>query len=157
MDGNRLLESDSVGDNVIAILARLRDHKEAVRRIVKRIAGLAAMERETALAQLFILAGLRRLGTTVKQEAGHMPIQTSILEHDVLGPLFQRGVNEGRQEGRQEGRREGEQTILRRLLAKRFGDLPGWANEKLAALPAPELEELSERVLDAASIEDLLG
>jgi len=42
LDGERLLESPEVGDNVIAILARLRDHKVAVRRIVEKIAGLAA-------------------------------------------------------------------------------------------------------------------
>ena len=41
LDGDRLLESEDVGDNVIAILARLRDHEEAVRKIVGRIAGLA--------------------------------------------------------------------------------------------------------------------
>lgn len=56
LDGTVLLESADVGDNIIAILARLRDHKEAVHRIVKRIAGLAATEREKALGQLFILA-----------------------------------------------------------------------------------------------------
>ena len=38
LDGELLLESEEVGDNVIAILAQLRDHKEAVRRIVERIA-----------------------------------------------------------------------------------------------------------------------
>lgn len=38
LDGDRLLESTAVGDNVIAILTRLRDHKEAVRRIIERIA-----------------------------------------------------------------------------------------------------------------------
>ena len=142
LDGDHLLESEAVGDNIIAI--RLRDHKEAVRRIVKRIAGLAATERETALEQLFIVAGLRRLGKMVEQEAGDMPIQTSILEHDVLGPLFMKG------------RQEGEVAILRRQLEKRFGALPGWASEKLVSLPSPELEDLSERVLDAATIEELL-
>jgi predicted transposase YdaD len=152
LDGDRLLESEEVGDNVIAILARLRDHRRAVRRIVKRIAGLAAAEREEALARLFILAGLRRLGKTVEQEARNMPIQTSILEHDVLGPLFRKGLLEGRREGRQEG----ELTVLRRQIEKRFGALPGWASEKLAPLPAPELEDLSERVLDAKSVEELL-
>jgi hypothetical protein len=68
------VESADVGDNVIAILARLRDHKEAVRKIVERIAGLAAAERETALAQLMILAGLRHLSRTVEQERRKMPI-----------------------------------------------------------------------------------
>ena len=55
LDGDRLLESAEVGDNVIAILARLRDHKDAVRRIVERIAGSDAAGRETALGQVLIL------------------------------------------------------------------------------------------------------
>src|SRR5207244_3754274 len=42
LDGDRLLESEEVGDNLIAILARLRDHKDAVRRIAQKIAGLEA-------------------------------------------------------------------------------------------------------------------
>src|SRR6266851_6295737 len=61
LDGDLLLQSEQVGDNIIAILARLRDHKEAVRRIVERIASLQAGERETALAELILLAGLREL------------------------------------------------------------------------------------------------
>jgi hypothetical protein len=35
--------------------------------------------------------------------------------------------------------------------------LPRWAVDKLAALPASELEDLSERVLDAKNVEELLG
>src|ERR1017187_10285705 len=160
LDGDRLLESDAVGDNVIAILAGLRDHEGAVRKIVERIAGLAAAERETALAQLVILAGLRHLSRTVEQERGKMPIDIDIREHEVLGPMFkeaeQKGRQEGRREGRQEGLQEGELSVLRRLIEKRFGALPGWAGEKLAALSASELEDLSMRVLDAKSMEELL-
>ena len=55
LNGERLLESGDVGDNVIAILARLRDDKEAIHKIMERIAGLAMTERETALARLTIL------------------------------------------------------------------------------------------------------
>src|ERR1035441_3360394 len=91
LDGERLLESQEVGDNVIAILARLRDHKEAVHRIVERIAGLPTAERETALAQLMILAGLRHLSRTVEQERRKKPIHINILENEVLGPVFQKG------------------------------------------------------------------
>ncbi|MGA2134717.1 MAG: hypothetical protein ABSH50_20725 [Bryobacteraceae bacterium] len=40
LDGDRLLESQQVGDNVIAILTSLRDHREAVRKIVARLAAL---------------------------------------------------------------------------------------------------------------------
>src|SRR5882672_9587270 len=35
LDGDLLLKSEDVGDNVIAILTRLRDHKEAVGRLSK--------------------------------------------------------------------------------------------------------------------------
>jgi hypothetical protein len=140
LDGDRLIESDEVGDNVIAILAGLRDHKDAVRRIVERIVGLAPVERETALGQLLILAGLRHSEETVEREARKMPILNDILDNKVLGREFKRG----------------ELTVLRRLIEKRFGAIPSWAEERLAGRSAPDLEELSVRVLDAQSIEDLL-
>jgi hypothetical protein len=152
LDGDRLLESEGVGDNVIAILAQLRDDKKAVHKIVERIAGLAIAERETALAQLMILAGLRHLAGTVEQEAGNMPIDLDIRDHEVLGPM----IIKAEQKGRQEGLQAGELTVLRRQIEKRFGALPSWAGEKLAAMPASDLEDLSERVLDARSVDELL-
>jgi len=81
-----------------------------------------------------------------------MPITTSILEHDVLGPIFKQALLEGLLEGR----REGELTMLRLPIAKRFDTLPGWANEKLAALVLSALEDVNERLLDATSMEELL-
>ena len=117
---------------MIAILARLRDHRDAVRRIVERIAGLEAAERETALGQLLILAGLRQFEVAVEREARKMPILNSILDHKVLGREFKKG----------------ELTIIRRLIEKRFGAIPGWAEERLAARSPAELEDLSVRVLD---------
>ena len=92
-----------------------------------------------------------------------MPIDLDIRDHEVLGPMFVEAEQKGRQEGLREGLRaglragrQGELTVLRRLIEKRFGALPGWAREKLAALSASELEELSERVLDAQSVDELL-
>ena len=152
LDGDRLLESEDVGDNVIAILARLRDHKEAIRKIVGRLAGLAAAERETALSQLLILAGLRHLEDTVEQEARKMPIHIDILENKVLGREYKRGL----QEGLQEGELKGELTVLRRLIEKRFGVIPTWVEAQLNGRSAAELEELSVRLLDVESIDDLM-
>jgi hypothetical protein len=144
LDGERLLESSAVGDNVIAILARLRDHGDAVRKIVERIAGLPAPDREAALGQLLVLAGLRHLEESVEQEARKMPILNDILDNKVLGREFKRGVQEG------------ELTVLRRQIEKRFGALPSWAEERLASRTTTELEELSIRVLDAQNLEELL-
>jgi hypothetical protein len=144
LDGDRLIESADVGDNVIAILARLRDDKEAVHRIFARIAGLAAAERETALALLTILSGLRPLWATVEQETRKMPIDVDIREHGFLGPIIK------------DAERKGELTVLRWQIEKRFGALPRWAAEKLTSLSASELEDLIVRVLDARSVEELL-
>jgi hypothetical protein len=111
---------------------------------VERIAGLAAAERQTALAQMLILAGLRHLEETVEREARRMPIFIDILENKVLGREYKRGLQEG------------ELNVLRRLIEKRFGAIPSWAEDRLANRSAADLEELSVRVLDAQSIEDLL-
>jgi hypothetical protein len=110
----------------------------------------------TALAQLTILAGLRHLARTVEQETRKMPIDLDIRDHETLGPMFIEAEQKGLQKGRQEGRQEGELAVLRRQIEKRFGALPRWAGDKLAALPASELEDLSERVLDAKNVEELL-
>src|SRR2546426_8367574 len=87
-----------------------------------------------------ILAGLRHLEETVEREARKMPIFIDIMENKVLGREIKKG----------------ELIILRRQIEKRFGAMPRWAEERLAGRSTTELEELSERVLDAKSIEDLL-
>ncbi len=73
-----------------------------------------------------------------------MPILNDILDHDVIGPEYRRGVQEG------------ELKILHRQIEKRFGKLPNWAEERLASRTTIELEELGVRTLDAESLEDLL-
>jgi predicted transposase YdaD len=147
-DGEWLLQSPEVGDNVIAILARWRDEREGFRRILERLAGLAAPERERSLSQLFLLAGVRRLERDLREEARRMPIFIDINENEVLGPPYRKGLAEGRQEG--------ELALLRRQIQKRFGSVPAWAEEQLGKRSSTELEALAERILDASSLEDLL-
>jgi hypothetical protein len=69
-----------------------------------------------------------------------MPILNDILDNKVLGREFKRG----------------ELTVLRRQIEKRFGAIPSWAEERLAGRSPADLEDLSVRVLDAPSLEDLL-
>jgi hypothetical protein len=66
------------------------------------------------------------------------------MDHEVIGPEIRKGIHLG------------ELTILRRQIEKRFGSLPVSVEERLSKLSAKELEELSVRVLDAGSIEELL-
>ncbi len=74
-----------------------------------------------------------------------MPILDDIIDHDVIGPLIR------------QGRQEGELTILRGLLAKRFGELPAWVDERLADLSTSELEDLSLRLFDVQSLDELFS
>jgi flagellar biosynthesis/type III secretory pathway protein FliH len=100
--------------------------------------------------QLAILAGLRRLGHLVQEEINRMPITASLADHDLFGPVFKKGL----QEGRQEGLHEGELLVLRRQIITRFGAIPAALEERLERCSTRELEDLSVRVLDAQSLDD---
>ena len=78
-----------------------------------------------------------------------MPILEDIMDHDILGPVLRQGL--------EQGRIEGEQTVVTRQIEKRFGTVPAWVRQRLEAMSAPEVEETALRLLDARSLEDLLG
>lgn len=153
LESEALLSSTSITDNVIAILTNLRSQRSAIYRILARLAKLTGDERSTAFAQLLILSGLRKLSTIVREEAQQMPILDSILDHEVIGPAIKQGIQQGMQQGIQQG----ELTILRRQMEKRFGPLPGWAEQRLAQLSTSELDDLSLRILDAHTLDELLA
>lgn len=67
------------------------------------------------------------------------------------------GRKEGRVEGRNQGRLEGEIAVLARLLTRRFGPLPTWAEARLHAATEEALAEWTDAVLDAASLTEVLG
>jgi hypothetical protein len=67
-DGEQLLASANMGDNVLAVLTRLGEQPKAVRRILDRIAKGRIGERNQALAELLILGRLRQLTGELKRE-----------------------------------------------------------------------------------------
>lgn len=140
LDGERLLASPEVGDNIVAILTSLPDRRGTVRRIVERIAALGPGQREAMLRRLSILAGLRHLGQVVKEEAIKMPITEDIMNHDVIGPTAKKAALE----------------VLRPVMEERFGPIPAWAEERLSGMHPRAVIALGARVLHAKSLEDLL-
>ncbi len=153
LDEESLLASPFDVNSIMAILTRHRDRRETIRRILARIATLEGGARDIAFKKLMILGGLRKLGDSIRTEVKHMPILDDIMDHDVIGPA----IREGLQQGRQEGLQKGELTILRRQIGKRFGALPTAVDERLAKLSTAELEDISLRLLDAKSIEELFS
>jgi hypothetical protein len=168
LDGERLLQSDRIEDNVIAVLAKVNNQRDAVKRILRRIAEGDPAERAGALSGLLILAGLRRLAAEViEQEASQMPILDDIIDHPVLGPRIRRaeekalerglrqGLEQGLEQGREEGRHHGELAVLLRQVEKRFGSVPPQLRDRLEKMAASEVEAVALRLLDARSIDEL--
>ena len=76
--------------------------------------------------------------------------------HEVRDMLAER-VKTWTEEWKDEGRKQGAAKVLRRLLARRFGELPAWADARLGGASEAELETWADRVLDAARLEDVVG
>ena len=153
LDGEQLLASANMGDNVLAVLTRLGEQPKVVRRVLERIAGGSPDERDQALAELFILAELRKIAGNVKREVEKMPILLDIMDNEVLGPVLRKGLLQGRLEGRVEGQVE----ILLSLIQKRFGRIPPAVAQRIAALKPAQLKRVGLRLLDAQRIEDLFA
>ena len=161
LDGERLLESERIEDNIIAVLAKINNPREAVKRILSRIAALDSAERGRALAGFVILAGLRRLGKVIEQEVRQMPLLDDIMDHELFGPKIRRALQEGREEGLEQGleqgRHDGELALLFRQIEKRFGGVPAKLRDRLEKMSASEVEAVGLRLLDARHIDELLN
>jgi hypothetical protein len=68
-----------------------------------------------------------------------MPITDDIMDHDLLGPAI----------------RPGGLNMVRRQATRLFGPIPEWPEDCLHCLSIPETENLSLRLYDAKTIEDL--
>ena len=65
-------------------------------------------------------------------------------------------MEQGLERGLEQGLEHERQVILRQI-AKRFGPVPAAARKRIEALSAPKLEHIALRLLDAASLRELLG
>ena len=98
------------------------------------------------------------LGSLMGPLAPGVAVPKELLEvRDMLATRAETWKQQWLQEGRQEGRQEGEAAFLVRLLERRFGALPDWAKDRIATGDTVALEEWGLRVLDASSLEDVLG
>ena|SRR5437899_1959075 len=85
-----------------------------------------------------------------------------LLLHGIRGleesVTYQAIIRKGREERREEGRVEEARSILLRLGGKRFGPAPAELQTALGAIGIRErLEQLSERLLDVESWDELLA
>ena len=70
---------------------------------------------------------------------------------------IERGIELGIEQGLRQGRAEGGRAVLERLLRRRFGDLSPEAAERLRRVPEAELAAWADKVLDAATLDEVFG
>jgi flagellar biosynthesis/type III secretory pathway protein FliH len=70
---------------------------------------------------------------------------------------LEQGLEQGIEQGMQHGKREEAAAIVAKLLTKRFGPLPESVRARMAQATLEQLDEWAERLLDAPSLDAVLG
>ena len=162
---DQLLNSNALGDNLIALIGKLRNPQQAVQRTLQRIIALPNSNlRRDYLERIAVIAGLRpkQLPKIVQQETRHMTITVNIEENPIFQEVIQRhkaqAEKEGHERGLEQGRIENARYLLLRLLITRFGDpLPNWAQQRIQMAEYQQLEDWSVQTLQADTLEDALS
>ena len=142
-------------ENLAAALFRLdrsrsRDELQAV--VDDLLAWLATPERRSLRRAFGIW--LRRVFLRRRLPGAVIPEIDDL--HEVKAMLAERWEQWTR-EWEQRGLQQGEVRLLLKLLRQRFGELPPWVIERLAAAETAQLETWVEGLFSAASVEELLG
>jgi len=70
---------------------------------------------------------------------------------------LQAGLQQGIQQGMQQGMQQGEIAVMKRLLHRRFGELPEEVELRLHKATPEQLEVWTDRVLDAQTLAEVFG
>ena len=109
--------------------------------------GIAVLVRYTVSAAKVTLEAVRKsLGRLIGPSAGEIVMTTA-----------QELIEEGKRIGEELGEQRGEQRVLLRQMERRFGPVPEAAVERVRAASAPLLDEWADRILTAASLDEVLG
>jgi len=159
IDGQPLIESDSLADNLFAILCKVDDLIEVSQRIIEKIAVIPRKTALNELAKLLVLSKLRGLQKIVVEEAKKVMELTveDLMDIPFVEEAFLKGEKEGEEKGKEKGKKEGMEEMLSRMLEVRFGPLPEWAKEKIASAEIETLENWGLRLLNASSLEEALA
>ena len=142
LPAERFLNSDLPEDRVLALLCGGIEPHDVIRRIFASWKNLPEREQKSLIEKLVIASGLRGYKPIVVEELQTMAIsEGAILENQWF----------------LESRRETTTTNLRRLVSKRFGTIPDWANERIALADISMLDLWFDRAIDASRIEDIFA
>ena len=132
---------DELGERLPGILGLLRELEDGS-------SGLDLIR--SLLRYLVQVVGTDRLSAAAFRQAVTQALSGGDAQ---MTTIAEQWVQEGLEKGLQQGLQQGEALLLRRLLIRRFGPLPEWAETRLAEATPAHLERWGERVLVAATLE----
>ena len=108
-------------------------------------------EQPTGLDYLYtLLRYISGAAPQLKPEELHAAVVECFTQGDtIMSTIAEKWIEQGVQQGVQQG----EAAVLRRLLTRRFGLLPEWAEERLTHAELPQLEIWADRVLDVDTLD----
>ena len=110
-----LIESESITDNIIAILCRIKDIDRFYRRLMQKLAKLENKKREDYLRKLFYLMRLRPNIAKMLREKEKEDKMPFILDREI-DPLYQEGVEKGIERGKQKAEKETKLAVAKNML-----------------------------------------
>ncbi|WP_031388492.1 DUF4351 domain-containing protein [Desulfonatronum thiodismutans] len=162
-DLDQILESDNAFALVTAahLLTKQTRQNPASRYTAKlrliRILFQRGWERQRILDLFMVIDWLMHLPPELEKKLGDDILQIEE-EHKMpyVSSIERIGIEKGRAQGLSQGQKQGQARMLQKLLAKRFGMLPSWAEQRILSAQPDQLEDWSLRVLDGKSVEDVL-
>jgi hypothetical protein len=148
-----LINSDSPADNLIAILCRVDDIREASQRILEKLSQLTRKEAKDAVAKLLVLSKLRKSQNIVAEEVKRI---MELTREDLIDiPIISDAILLSEEMAEERGEKKGEASMLSTMLEARFGPLPEWAKTKIAEADSDMLISWGLRLLDVESLEEV--
>ena len=137
------------------LITRLYEHKWDRRRTMDFMRAIGWMMRLPAALEAQLVQAVRKL-----RKEGDMdyllPFEREALNRGEQKGL-QKGLQKGMQKGMQTGIRQGQAQVLERLLAQRFGALPGYAKDLLRNADTEQLTAWTDKLLGSSTLADLFG
>ncbi len=146
-DCSKLIESDDISDNIIAVLCNIKDIDKLFKKLNEKLLNLDNKKREDYLRKLFYLLRLRPeihdMYNKKQQEELPMPFiiekEQDPLYRDGLEKGFGKGRREGQKTGVQKGSKETKISIAKEMLVQKMdvnliAKLTGLSKEKIEKL-----------------------
>lgn len=159
---NQALEQLTERRNLVAALFQLEKSRtpDDIQCVLVRLVEWLRSSDHLPLRRAFVV-WLKRVILPARAPEAEIPDVVELQEmQTVLAERVKGWVEEwkemGLKQGLEQGVHLGETKLLRRLLTRRFGKLPAWAEERLQSADEATLEHWAEQILECESLEALL-